>query len=245
SDSGRPARALAAAGVRPSKSRGQNFLVQTAVANRIVDAAQLARGDSVLEIGPGLGILTERIASHPIARRTLGELDRALAERLERIFAGDRRVQIVNSDFLDFDLSAIVNESRLKIVGNLPFSSAAAILHRLCDNARIVDRMVLMFQREVGERIRARPGSSAYSALTVFTALYFEIESYFRVAAGNFHPKPRVDAEVLTLKPRAEPMFAPRDERTVLATVRAPFSAPRKTIRNSLAHGLAIGTLEV
>ncbi|HYL60285.1 MAG TPA: rRNA adenine N-6-methyltransferase family protein, partial [Candidatus Acidoferrales bacterium] len=94
--------------------------------------------------------------------------------------------------------------------------------------------------REVAVRIRARPGNDAYGALSVFTALYWDVAAHFIVAAGSFHPRPKVDAEVLTFKPRATPAFAPHEERAVLEVVRASFSAPRKTIRNSLSHGLEI-----
>jgi len=232
--------ALAAAGVRPSKARGQNFLVQHAVANRIVDGAELARGDSVIEIGPGLGILSERIAAHPIARLTLVELDSRLAAGLAECFAGDRRVRVVSADFLDVDFPALADRAPVKVVGNLPFNSAAAILRKLCDNAPLVARMVLMFQREVAERIRARPGARGYSALSVFTSLYFEIESHFRVPAGNFHPRPKVDAEVLVSAPRARALFEPTEEGGVLRAVRASFSAPRKTLRNALGRALGL-----
>jgi 16S rRNA (adenine1518-N6/adenine1519-N6)-dimethyltransferase len=230
--------ALAVAGVRPSKSRGQNFLVQTAIADRIVETAALQRGDTVVEIGPGLGILSERIAAHPIARLLLVEVDQRLAARLGERFAGDRRVTIIHRDFLELDLAAMLAGSRFKVLGNLPFNVASAILRRLCDHAREIDRMVLMFQREVAERIRARPGDSAYAALSVFTALYFEVESHFRVSAGNFHPRPNVDAEVLAMVPRGAPAFARDEEAAVLETVRAAFSAPRKTLRNALSHAL-------
>jgi 16S rRNA (adenine1518-N6/adenine1519-N6)-dimethyltransferase len=245
SSAARPAPALAAAGVRPRKSRGQNFLVQPAVANRIVAAAELSRGDQVIEIGPGLGILSERIVAYPIARLALIELDRRLAARLAATMSGDRRVRVIDEDFLKVDLPSLVGGGRLKVLGNLPFNAAAAILRRLCDNAALIARMVLMFQREVAERIRAAPGARAYGALSVFTALYFEIESHFRVAAGSFHPRPRVDAEVLVFVPRAARLFEPGEERRVLAAVRAAFSAPRKTLRNSLAHALKLAPAAV
>jgi len=227
---------LGAVGVRPAKARGQNFLVQAAVANRIVDAARLGEGDIVVEIGPGLGILSERIAAHRVARIALVELEHRLAARLEERFSGDRRVRVVAGDFLKIDLRALFDRAPIKIVSNLPFNSAAAILSRLCDHSHAISRMVLMFQREVAERIRARAGESAYGALSVFTSLYFEIESHFRVAAGNFHPRPKVDAEVLVFQPHAR--FARDDERRVLSTIRAAFSAPRKTLRNAISHAL-------
>jgi 16S rRNA (adenine1518-N6/adenine1519-N6)-dimethyltransferase len=226
------------AGVRPRRSLGQNFLVQTAVADRIVAAAALERGDVAVEIGPGLGILTERIAAHPIARLYVIELDERLAARLAERFAGDRRVSVTHADFLEIDTDAMFAGARVKVVGNLPFNVASAILRKLCSHPDRIERMVVMFQREVAERIRARPGAPGYSALSVFSALYFDIESHFRVGAGNFHPRPKVDAEVLVMVPRAAPAFGAGEEGTVLETVRAAFSAPRKTLRNALSHAL-------
>jgi 16S rRNA (adenine1518-N6/adenine1519-N6)-dimethyltransferase len=238
--SARPAPALAAAGVRPSKSRGQNFLVNPAVAERIVAAANLEPGDEVLEIGPGLGILTENIVEQPIRRLVLVELDARLAERLALRFVELEMVRVVNDDFLHLDLTADYLSPPLVVIGNLPFNVAAAILRRLSDNAAMFTRMVLMFQREVAERIRARLGDAGYSALSVYTALYWKIDLHFRVAAGSFHPRPKVDAEVMRFVPRENRVFAPDEEATLLAVIRAAFSAPRKTIRNTLAGGLKL-----
>jgi len=232
----RPRSSLSSVGVRPAKSRGQNFLVQAAIANRIVDAVHLASDDRVIEIGPGLGILSERIAAHPIERFTLVELEPKLAARLEERFTGDRRVKIVTGDFLEIEFGALCDRAPVKIIGNLPFNAAAAILALLCSHRGSISRMVLMFQREVGERIRAQVGDDAYGALSVYTALYFTIEWHFRVGAGNFHPRPKIDAEVLVFEPRSDPGFDTDEEPAVLAAVRAGFFAPRKTLRNSIAH---------
>jgi 16S rRNA (adenine1518-N6/adenine1519-N6)-dimethyltransferase len=236
----RPAPALAAAGVRPSKSRGQNFLVNPAVAERIVAAANLAPGDEVIEIGPGLGILTENIVEQPIRRLVLVELDLRLAERLAVRFAEFEMVRVVNEDFLHLELNADYLSPPLVAIGNLPFNVAAAILRKLSDNAAMFKRMVLMFQREVAERIRARPAAAGYSALSVYTALYWKIDQHFRVAAGSFHPRPKVDAEVMRFVPLENRGFAPDEEASLLAVIRAAFSAPRKTIRNTLAGGLKL-----
>ncbi len=260
----RPAGALALAGVRPHRSKGQNFLVQPRVADRIVDAAEIADGDDVIEIGPGLGILSERIAERRLRRLILIELDERLAAQLTARFAGDSRIAVINRDFLalapgDFtgiawphDLDSVAPESatadaceaardaRLRVVANLPFNVAAAILERLCAMHVRIARMVLMFQREVAERIRAHPGTGNYCALSVYTAMYWGIEDHFRVAAGSFHPKPKVDAEVLTFAPRRPMPFAPEEESPVLATVGAAFSAPRKTLRNAVGKALTL-----
>ncbi len=235
--------------MRPAKSRGQNFLTSGAVADRIVAAAELSESDPVVEIGPGLGILTEKIAARPLRSLTLVELDPRLAARLRERFAdgGDANVRVINADFLAIDFAALVTDPPVKVIGNLPFNVAAAILRRLSDNARMISRMVLMFQREVAARIRATPGDEAYGALSVFNALYWEIDLHFSVAAGSFHPRPKIDAEVLAFTPRATQTFAAgnENERDVLETVRASFSAPRKTIRNALSHALGIDSARI
>lgn len=233
----RPASALARVGIRPAKSRGQNFLTSSAIAERIVKAAELSESDAVIEIGPGLGILTENIAARPLRSLTLVELDTRLATRLNERFPD---IRIINADFLQIDFVEVATYQPVKVIGNLPFNVAAAILRRLSDNSHAISRMVLMFQREVAARIRARPGDDSYGALGVFTALYWKIDSHFTVAAGSFHPRPKVDAEVLVFTPHPARLFADADERDVLETVRASFSAPRKTIRNALSHSLGI-----
>lgn len=235
-----PATALAVAGVRPRKSRGQSFLAQRSVAARIVAAAQIQPGDRLIEIGPGLGILSDEMVRHPLRKLILVEIDARLAAALESRFCGDARVTVINEDFINVDVNRLAGGSSVKIIGNLPFNVAGAILERLCGCRETVSRMILMFQREVAERIRARTGDSKYAALSVYTALYWQIREHFRVAAGSFHPKPKVDAEVLVFAPHATMPFRPAEEGGVLATIRACFSAPRKTLRNALAGGLRI-----
>jgi 16S rRNA (adenine1518-N6/adenine1519-N6)-dimethyltransferase len=229
---------LEAAGVRPRKSRGQNFLIQPGIADRIVAAAAIAPGDEVVEVGPGLGILSDRILRAGVRRLWLVELDARLAERLESAFAGHPVVRVVCRDFLEVELAQLVERPPVKVIGNLPFNAAAAILRRLDEMRGAIGRMVLMFQREVAERIRAHAGERTYSALSVFTALYWETREHFRVAAGNFRPAPRVDAEVIVFTPHARAPFAPAGEAALLGAIRAAFSAPRKTIRNALAGAL-------
>lgn len=229
---------LAESGVRPRKSRGQNFLIQPGIADQIVGAAALGAEDEVIEIGPGLGVLSDRIVRTGVRRLWMVELDPDLARRLEHAFAGHPAARVVCGDFLEADLTAIVERPPIKVIGNLPFNAAAAILRRLDAAHDVIARMVLMFQREVAERIRARPGESAYSALSAYTALYWEIGDHFRVAAGNFRPKPRVDAEVLVFAPRALRPCSAGQEAAVISTIRAAFSSPRKTLRNALASAL-------
>jgi 16S rRNA (adenine1518-N6/adenine1519-N6)-dimethyltransferase len=237
--SDQPGRVLKSIGVQPSKGLGQNFLTQPGVAAQIVNAARIGAGDTVVEIGPGLGILTELILSAGPQSLMLVELHRQLAATLAARFAGDVRIKVLNRDFLTLTHSELGGE-RLKVIGNLPFNIAAAILRHLSDYHDSIVRMVLMFQREVSERIRALPGARNYGSLSVFSSLYWQIIGHFHVAAGSFHPRPKVDAEVLTMEPRRQRDFTFAEEADVCATIRAAFSAPRKTIRNSLAGGLGV-----
>jgi len=232
---------LSDAGLTPSKSKGQNFLTQGAIADRIVAAADFNSSDDVIEIGPGLGILTERILHRDVRSLIAVELDHELAERLRAMYVEDRRITVIESDFVKIDFRSLTKDP-VTVIGNLPFNAAGAIFRILCDRHDRVAMIVAMFQREVGERIRARPGDSQYSALSVYAALYFDIDLHFRVAAGSFHPKPKVDAEVLRFRPRKNPLFDAAEEPRVLETVRASFSAPRKMIRNSLASALGIAS---
>jgi 16S rRNA (adenine1518-N6/adenine1519-N6)-dimethyltransferase len=242
-DSDNPAPAVKAARVRPSKSLGQNFLVQPAVAAKIVAAAEVHAGDMVIEIGPGLGILTKHILEANPQKLILVERDRRLATALGQRLARDNRVIIQTCDFLTVTVSQL--GERLKVIGNLPFNVAGAILRHLSQYSDSIVRMVLMFQREVSERIRAQPGSRNYGALSVFSSLYWQIIGHFRVAAGSFHPRPKVDAEVLIMEPRTQRSFNVAEEADVRTVIRAAFCAPRKTIRNSLAGGLAMDTTRV
>jgi 16S rRNA (adenine1518-N6/adenine1519-N6)-dimethyltransferase len=242
-DSSRARTILSAAGLTPRKSKGQNFLTQGVIADRIVAAAHLNSSDDVIEIGPGLGILTERILPLDVRSLTLVELDHSLAERLREKYSANSGVTVVESDFIKIAFGSLA-KGRVKVIGNLPFNAAGAIFRILCDHYDLVTMIVVMFQREVAERIRATPGDSEYSALSVYAALYFDVDLHFRVAAGSFHPKPKVDAEVLRFRPRKNLLFNRDEEPRVLDTVRASFSAPRKMIRNSLAAGLDIAAEE-
>jgi 16S rRNA (adenine1518-N6/adenine1519-N6)-dimethyltransferase len=230
-----PGRALQAAGLRPDRRRGQNFLAQGAIADRIVALADLQAGEWVLEIGPGLGILSQRLLRYPIAKLWLVELDLDLAARLERQLQGN--FELLREDFLHLDLSRLSPAPKLKVVGNLPFNAAAAMLRRLGHYRDQIEAMVLMFQREVAQRLRASPATAAYGALTLLAGLDWEITEHFRVHAGSFHPRPKVDAEVLCFRPRVCSL-APSFEQRLRALIRAGFASRRKNLRHALLDGL-------
>jgi 16S rRNA (adenine1518-N6/adenine1519-N6)-dimethyltransferase len=223
---------------RPSRAQGQHFLVQPQTAARIAACARITPHDEVIEIGAGRGALSEHLMRAQPRRLVLVEIDRSLAADLKSRLMSPG-IAVVHADFLALELKDLIEDTPVKVVGNLPFNCASAIFQRLGQWRKEIARMVLMFQREVAERIRARPAESAYGALSVLTAIHWEIQEHFRVPAGNFYPQPKVDAEVLVFTPVARPMNETQ-ERVVTDVIKACFFSQRKMLRNALASGLKI-----
>lgn len=225
-------------GVRPSRSKGQNFLLDAEVVARIADAANLADGDQVLEIGPGLGILTEELLERG-ARVTAIELDDTLAPQLERHFAGEPRFRLIHADATAIDPADVYPaDTRYRIVANLPYGVATVIIRHFLESDRPPHELIVMVQREVAERITARAGEM--SLLTLGIQLYTDAEYLFTVPAEAFHPAPKVTSAVVRLHLLPEPRLdaARRDRLFELATI--AFQQKRKTLLNSLSRGLDI-----
>jgi len=233
-------RVLAEMDVRPSRALGQNFLVAPHVVERIVAAAGV-ENRTVVEIGPGIGTMSEALA--PVASKLfLVEVDRRMAEALRGRFADRPRVQVVPADALEVDYEAMLAGSKPAIVvANLPYSVGSQILLRLLDHRACFDRLVLMLQREVAERLAAKPGTKAYGLLTVWTALYGSARVVFRVPAGAFVPRPKVESAVVSIDLQTAPRADVVDERWFREVVRAAFAQRRKTLRAALAK---LGTAE-
>ncbi|MCT0248440.1 16S rRNA (adenine(1518)-N(6)/adenine(1519)-N(6))-dimethyltransferase RsmA [Synechococcus sp. CS-205] len=223
-------------GHRTRKRFGQHWLTDATVLERIVAAADLQPGESVLEVGPGRGALTERLLATPLAELQAIELDRDLVAGLRQRFAGDQRFQLLEGDVLRLDLPLAD-----KVVANIPYNITGPLLERLVgrlDRPLAVPyrRLVLLVQQEVGERIRAVAGSSAFSALSVRLQLLASCRSVCTVPPRCFQPPPRVMSEVIVLDPlppsgRLQPELAGRLE----GLLRRCFAARRKMLRNTLA----------
>ena len=241
------ARALRAAGLRPRKGLGQNFLVDPTVPPRIAAAADLAPGDTVIEVGPGLGVLSAELAARldPAAggRLLAVELDAALASVLLERMAGFPAFTLVQGDILDRDPADLVRTPDgtlppYKVVANLPYYITSAVLRHFLEAAPPPTALVVMLQREVAERIVARP--PAMSLLAVSVQFYGVPRLLFRVPPGAFHPAPKVESAVLRVD------VYPPDQRPVgvgdvdafFTIVRAGFGQRRKQLGNSLATGL-------
>jgi len=226
---------------RPSKhhskkSLGQNFLVDNAVVTRIIQAVHPRADETIIEIGPGRGALTERLvekAGHLVAI----EFDRDLIARLRAQFSLHENFRLVEGDALTTDFCAFLEPNqRVRVVANLPYNIATAILQRLIEQRSCVTEMVLMLQREVVERITAVPGSAGRGFLSVLVEAHCEAQKLFDVAPGSFRPAPKVWSSVLRLTPRPRLAAEVRDEKLLWRVVSAGFAQRRKTILNNLRN---------
>ncbi|MFS8542967.1 MAG: 16S rRNA (adenine(1518)-N(6)/adenine(1519)-N(6))-dimethyltransferase RsmA [Limnochordales bacterium] len=225
-------------GLAPRKGLGQNFLVDRHIVAKILDAARLTAADTVLEIGPGLGVLTWELAQrvrHVIAV----EVDAGLMRWLRDLFAGHPRVRLVHEDALSADLAGLLADhppgpgGTAKAVANLPYYITSPLLLRLLEEELPLSLAVVMVQKEVARRLMAGPGSKDYGALTVAVQLRAQVDMVAAVPPGVFFPPPEVESAVVRLTPRPLPPEA-GDGAFVSAVVRAAFAQRRKTLRNAL-----------
>jgi len=226
--------ALAAAGLRPRRRWGQHFLCDPGVARRIVDTAEVGSESAVLEIGPGLGALTDVLAARA-ARLYLVEIDPALAERLRDRFAAAAHVQVLMGDTLTLPLDDLIPEPRATVVANLPYNVAIPILFRLLALRARFPRAVLMVQREVAERLVAPPGSPARGVTSVLVQTFADVRLAFGVSRRSFLPPPRVESAVVDIRWSPAPRVDVGAPEVYQAAVRAAFGKRRKMLRNALA----------
>ncbi len=232
-------------GIEPKKSLGQNFMVEPAALNRVADAADLRADDAVLEIGPGLGALTEVLAER--ARRVVAvEIDGRFIPHLRAEFMSHPGVTIVQADILEANLQALMgpDAADYKVVANVPYYITSAIFRYLLESDAPPQKIVVTIQREVAERVTAGPGEM--SLLAVSVQFYGEPRIAARLSAANFYPRPDVDSAVLVITPRAGGLPLPSEEiDDFFRLVKAGFSQARKQIKNSLSAGLHAPTDEV
>ena len=225
--------ALGELGIRPHKRLGQHFLIDADVIQRMVTAAAICPEDNVLEIGPGLGALSELLVKQA-GQLILVETDATLADRLAVRFTHDGHVQMIVADFLRLDLKEMFQAQSLKVVASLPYNAATPILFRLLDHRTQFPQATVMLQREVAERITASPGTKAYGVLSVLIQLYATTEAVCSVGPRSFFPAPQVHSQVIKLIFHQEPRVAVADEGLFRRIVKAAFNQRRKTLRNAL-----------
>ncbi|MEO8436455.1 MAG: 16S rRNA (adenine(1518)-N(6)/adenine(1519)-N(6))-dimethyltransferase RsmA [Pyrinomonadaceae bacterium] len=216
------------------KSLGQNFLVDNSVIAHIIDAVHPRADEIIIEIGPGRGALTERLvekAGHLIAI----EFDRDLISRLGARFSSHKNFRLVEGDALATDFCGFLEPNQqVRVVANLPYNVATAILQRLIEQRSCISEMVLMLQREVVERITAIPGSSERGFLSVLVEAYCEAENLFDVSPGAFRPVPKVWSSVVRLSLRQNVSERLKNPELLWAIVGVGFAHRRKTILNNL-----------
>lgn len=216
---------------RPKKRFGQNFLRDQQVVERILEAAELDSSDNLLEIGPGLGALTDRLLPG-VGKLHVMELDRDLAASLQA--RPEDNLQVHMGDALRLDWAELLTAPPYKLVANLPYNISSQILFKILDNRLLFSRLVLMFQQEVGDRLCAEPNSKQYGILSVLCQNWFDISRVVRVPPGAFFPPPKVDSVVLRFDAREQPRVAVADEVFFRRVVKGAFGQRRKTLRNSL-----------
>lgn len=230
----------------PNKSLGQHWLHDTATLEAICDSAGVTAGDTVLEIGPGLGTLT-RVLLKRGARVTAVEFDHALAQNLPAAIQNNledgpldsgilQNLTVVEEDILRFNLQQM--PEGYKVVANIPYYLTSNLIRVLCESPNPFGRAALLVQKEVAERVCAAPGSM--SLLSVATQYYCETSLGAVVPAQLFTPPPKVDSQVLVLHRRHEPLFGDTDAKLFFRIVKAGFSQRRKTLANSLSGGLLL-----
>jgi 16S rRNA (adenine1518-N6/adenine1519-N6)-dimethyltransferase len=220
---------------RPRKRFSQNFLTDDAVIASIVQAIAPRSGERLVEIGPGLGALTRPLAAL-VQPLHVVEIDRDLAAKLRRDF--DPAVLIVHeADALAFDFASL--GPGLRVAGNLPYHISTPLLFHLRESAHALRDIHAMLQKEVVDRIVAKPGSSEYGRLSVMLQYRFEVEVLLDVPSAAFRPEPKVESAVMRMIPRAAEALRARDERALEDTVASAFSHRRKTLRNTLGKVLS------
>lgn len=219
--------------IKMSKKLGQNFLIKRGIVDEIVHAAELTPGEPVLEVGPGIGTLTQGLAQSG-ADVTAIELDRRLLEVLDTTLASYDNVRIVHGDVLKLDVPTIMNHKPFKVVANLPYYITTPIIMSLLESKLPIERLVVMVQKEVALRMVAQPGTKDYGALSVAVQYYTEPDIVLDVPPKSFLPAPAVTSSVIRCVLRDKPPVDVIDEKLFFRVVKAGFAQRRKTFANTM-----------
>ena len=229
-------------GLSAKKSLGQNFIIDTNILRNIVKTASVDKNTTVIEVGPGIGALTEQIAKE--AKEVFAfEIDDRLLSVLDDTLSPYDNVTIFHQDILEVDFEQfkekyLVDTTRLVVIANLPYYITTPIIMHLIESSLPVEEMVLMMQKEVASRLEAKPSTKAYGSLSIAIQYYMDVEVAFTVPRTVFMPQPNIDSAIIRLKTREEPPMPIKNEELFFKIVRASFVQRRKTIWNNLKKAL-------
>jgi 16S rRNA (adenine1518-N6/adenine1519-N6)-dimethyltransferase len=230
-------RELSEYGLFPKKGLGQHFLVDPNILNKVIRTAQVEEEDVVLEVGPGLGEMTLALA-HQVKKVIAIEIDPALVAILKRKVKDYPNVEVVKSDILKVDFNQFLKEEGhpIKVVANLPYQISTPLLFRFIESKEAFSTLTLTIQKEVAERMVARPGRKEYGPLSVFVQLFLDISIRFFIKPSAFFPSPKVESAVVHMTWKEKPLIETDDEEWFKRVVKACFGYRRKTLINALKH---------
>ncbi len=225
--------------IQANKSLGQNFLINDDVINKIIEAANLNENDLVIEIGPGLGVLTNKLLQK--AKKVIAiELDEKMIEVITDRFKLFDNFEVINEDILKVNLDEVIkkesNIKNVKVVANLPYYISTPIIIKLLEQKLNIDSIVVMVQKEVADRLTAKPGTRLCGAITYMVDYYTKSKKIVEVDKSCFIPSPKVDSEVIELKIRKEPKVIIDDEKKLFKLIQCGFMQRRKTLSNALIN---------
>ena len=231
-----------------SKSLGQNFLINPSVCPRMAEYSGAERGVGVIEVGPGIGVLTNELCQ--LADKVVAiELDKRLLPVLEETLGEYDNLKVVNADVLEIDLHKLIEDEfqgmEVVVCANLPYYITSPVIMKLLEDKLPITAITVMVQKEAAQRICAEVGSRQSGAVTVSVNYYAQPEMLFGVSAGSFMPAPKVDSAVIRLDILKEPPVEVADEKKFFSVVKAAFSQRRKVISNSLSSGLSLDKAKV
>ncbi len=231
-------------GLNFQKSLGQNFLFDEEYLSAIIDGSGITENDTVLEIGPGLGVLTTRLAEK--CKKVIAvEIDKKIVPVLTDLVSEYNNIEIINNDIMKISIDQLTkNEKNVKVVANLPYYITTPIVMKLLEEKSEISSITVMIQKEVAERFAAAPGSKDYGAITLSVNYYSQPEIFLTVPPEVFVPSPKVYSSVINLKIRENPPVNPKDEKMFFKLIKFAFAQRRKTLINALASGLKNKTKE-
>ena len=236
--------------IQANKSLGQNFLIDDCVIEKIIESSNIEKEDLIIEIGPGLGVLTERLLKKS-NNVVVIELDKKMIEILQNRFCLNRNLEIINNDVLKVDLEKLIknkkeqtNINKVKIVANLPYYISTPIIMKLLENRLEISEIIVMVQKEVAQRLGAETGKREAGAITYAVEYYAQATPIIDVPKESFIPSPKVESQVIKLEVRQNPKIEVEDEKLLFNIIQKSFMQRRKTLSNALINNRILDSKE-